>query len=29
MKVGVTSVKNRSALDTQEDGMLTQKKIID
>ena len=29
MKVGVTSVKNRNVLDTQEDGMLTQKKIID
>jgi hypothetical protein len=29
MKMFVKSVKNRNVLDTQEDGMLTQKKVID
>jgi len=28
MKVDVKSVKNRKVLDTQQDGMLTQKKVI-
>jgi len=28
MKVDVKSVKNRKVLDTQEDGMLTQKKVV-
>lgn len=28
MKLDVKSVKNRNVIDTQEDGMLTQKKVI-